>query len=58
MSTYKRDDILRDLKQCVMEVTFEKVNGQKRIMRCTLDPRYMPATLSKEQSKQIGRAHV
>ena len=43
MSAYKRDDLLKDLKQHVAEVTFTKVNGEKRVMRCTLDQRYMPA---------------
>lgn len=43
MNMYKREDLLKDLKQHVIEVTFTKVNGDKRVMRCTLDPRYMPA---------------
>jgi len=45
MGMYKRDDILKDLKQSVIEVTFTKVNGQKRVMRCSLDPRYVKAPM-------------
>ena len=40
--TYERDAIIRDLRQNVIEVTFIKVNGEQRIMRCTLDPQYLP----------------
>lgn len=43
MNLYKREDLLKDLKQHVAEVTFTKVNGEQRVMRCTLDTRYMPA---------------
>jgi len=39
---YNRDDIIKDLKQTVSEVTFIKVDGQKRVMRCSLDPRFLP----------------
>jgi WYL_2, Sm-like SH3 beta-barrel fold len=45
MGMYKRDDILKDLKQSVIEVTFTKVNGQKRVLRCSLDPRYVKAPM-------------
>ena len=40
--TYERDAVIRDLRQNVIEVTFIKVNGEQRIMRCTLDPQYLP----------------
>jgi hypothetical protein len=42
MPSYERDALLKDLKQSVIEVTFTKVNGDKRIMRCTLDQRHIP----------------
>ena len=35
---YERDDLLRSLRSTVMKITFTKVNGQERIMRCTLIP--------------------
>ena len=33
---YNRDTLLTELRENVMEVAFDKVNGQPRIMRCTL----------------------
>lgn len=42
MVAYKRDDILNDLKSNVLEVVFQKVNGDQRVMRCTLDPIFLP----------------
>lgn len=39
---YERNNLLNDLKDHVMEVTFVKVNGDRRIMRCTLDQRVIP----------------
>jgi hypothetical protein len=42
MPTYKRDDLLKDLKSNIVEVTFTKVTGEGRVMRCTLDPKYLP----------------
>jgi hypothetical protein len=40
--TYERDAVIRDLRQNVIEVTFIKINGEQRVMRCTLDPQYLP----------------
>jgi len=56
MGMYKRDDILKDLKQSVIEVTFTKVNGQKRVLRCSLDPRYLPA-IKPEQLSHLDEEH-
>ena len=52
MANYKREDIIKDLKQSVSEVTFTKVNGENRIMRCTLDLRYLPP-ITKEQLQHL-----
>ena len=43
MGVYNRDSLLKDIKQSIIEVTFIKVNGERRIMRCTLNPRYITA---------------
>lgn len=56
MSMYKRDDLLKDLRQHVAEVTFTKVNGERRVMRCTLDSRYMPAYDEKYLEEQHKKA--
>ena len=42
MMKYDRDKIIADLKDHVMEVAFNKVNGERRLMRCTLDSRVIP----------------
>jgi len=39
---YDRDTLLRELRDFVIEVSFEKVNGQNRLMRCTLRPDMLP----------------
>lgn len=31
------------LNEGIMVVTFTKVNGEQRVMRCTKDPRFIPA---------------
>ena len=52
MANYNRENIIKDLKQSVSEVTFTKVNGERRIMRCTLDLRYLPP-ITKEQLEHL-----
>ena len=39
---YDRENLLRDLKENVVEVTFTKVNGDRRVMRCTLMQKLLP----------------
>lgn len=39
---YERDRLLTDLRSNVIEVHFTKVNGESRVMRCTLMPRMLP----------------
>jgi patatin-like phospholipase/acyl hydrolase len=57
MGNYQRQPIINDLKQAVCEVTFTKVNGERRVMRCTLDPRYMPQ-ITKEQISHLDEQHA
>lgn len=49
---YNRDDILKDLRHTVLEVTFTKVNGENRVMRCTLDPVRMPQSYLEEVNQE------
>jgi len=49
---YKRDEILKDLHTHIIEVTFTKVNGQQRVMRCTLDPQYLPSNYDKNYMEE------
>ena len=57
MSNYDRQNVINDLKQTVCEVTFIKVNGERRIMRCTLDPRYLPP-ITYEQVNHLEEQHA
>ena len=46
----ERDELERKLKSSIMEVTFNKINGDKRIMTCTLHPSHsLPATKKKKK---------
>jgi hypothetical protein len=53
---YTRENLLKDLKQSVVEVTFIKVNGDRRIMRCSLDPRFLPP-ITGQQLSHIDEQH-
>lgn len=46
---YERDTLLRDLRSNIIEVHFEKVNGERRVMRCTLIPKYLPQLYNESQ---------
>jgi hypothetical protein len=45
---YQRDTILKDLREYVIEVHFNKVNGEERVMRCTLRPDMLPPQYKEE----------
>ena len=47
-----RDDILKDLRNYVIEVHFNKVNGEQRVMRCTLRPDLLPAKYVEDINEQ------
>ena len=49
---YIRDDVLKDLRNYIVEVTFRKVDGSQRVMRCTIQPDYMPPSYLQEQEKE------
>lgn len=49
---YKRDELLSDLKENIVEVQFTKVNGQSRTMRCTLMPKYLPVSYTTNLQEQ------
>jgi hypothetical protein len=52
---YDRDTLLNDLRRNVIEVTFTKVDGTERIMRCTLDPKYMPPKMEPENVQEAHK---
>lgn len=49
---FDRNEVLRDLRQFVAEVTFTKVNGQQRVMRCTLRPDLLPEKYVTEEAAE------
>lgn len=48
----ERKDLELLLKENVMEVTFNKVNGDKRVMECTLMPEALPPAKKDEAITQ------
>jgi len=51
---FKRDELLDDLRKYVIEVTFTKVNGENRALRCTLRPELLPATYMNELAEETA----
>jgi len=49
---FDRDTILKDLREYVIEVTFTKVNGEGRVMRCTLRPDLLPPGYSQDITEE------
>lgn len=49
---YERDRLLKDLRENVIEVHFTKVNGDTRVMRCTLMKHLLPESYQKDLSEQ------
>jgi WYL_2, Sm-like SH3 beta-barrel fold len=39
---YQRDTLLKDIRENVVEVHFIKVDGEQRVIRCTLQPELLP----------------
>lgn len=39
---YSRNELLEDLKNAIVEIHFTKVDGSKRVMKCTLWSHYLP----------------
>jgi hypothetical protein len=49
---FNRDTILKDLREYVIEITFTKVNGEQRNMRCTLRPDLLPPNYVNEITEE------
>lgn len=49
---FERDQILRDLREYVLEVQFDKVDGTNRVMRCTLRPDLLPPSYVNEINEE------
>jgi hypothetical protein len=42
MTIFTRDGLIDMLRHNIVSVTFTKVNGEERVMRCTLQTDYIP----------------
>ena len=40
----KRETLIKNLQKNVMQITFDKVSGEERVMHCTLHETFIPAT--------------
>ena len=49
---YNRDTILKDLRENVVEISFNKVNGENRVMRCTLMAAHLPKSYNENVQEQ------
>ena len=47
----KRDTLIKNLQQKVMRVTFTKVNGEERVMDCTLQEYLLPETVDSNRKQ-------
>lgn len=54
---FDRDTILKDLRKYVIEVTFTKVNGENRVMRCTLRPELLPTRYVEKDLDEETKFH-
>ena len=48
----ERDELEQKLKTQIMEVSFTKINGDKRVMQCTLSPIVLPPATKKDPITQ------
>lgn len=46
------------LKSNIVEVTFTKVNGEKRKMNCTLQPSFLPETVVTEETRKASDTSI
>lgn len=47
---YTKEQVVELLKDNIVTVTFTKVNGEERVMNCTLLSEYVPNTIGVEKS--------
>jgi hypothetical protein len=51
--SYDRNTLLSDLRVNVVEVSFDKVNEQPRIMRCTLMREFLPESYQEQPDEKF-----
>ena len=52
-----REDYIRELKNGICSIVFEKVNGEQRQMNCTLSANHLPVSVDKgyEDAETVSR---
>lgn len=62
MGEHTYETLTSQLQSAVYEVTFNKVNGEKRVMPCTLVSDYLPAAdvdkISATEGKEVNKTVV
>ena len=55
METLEKDSIIETLHETICKVTFTKVNGEERIMYCTLNESMIPKTEDATEAKRTKK---
>ena len=50
-----QEEIINTLRQGIYEVTFNKVNGEQRVMPCTLKEDLLPAAIQKDVVSETAK---
>lgn len=62
MMNYTREGLIADLRQHPCEIQFTKVNGEKRVMKCTLMSEFLPPhdpkALEEAHQKEENKEHI
>ena len=55
MKVSERDVLIKNLKRRTMRITFTKVNGEERVMDCTLQEHMLPPTKqsNRKQNEEV-----
>jgi len=53
-----KESMVESLHKGVCKVTFEKIDGSKRVMNCTLNNNYLPETLNESENKKEPNSNV
>lgn len=54
---YNRESVLNGLRDWVAEITFTKLNGEQRVMRCTLRADLIPKSLVEDNIESERKFH-
>ena len=53
LKRYDRNEMIKELKENVAEVTFYKVDGELRVMRCTLMTKFLPKVYNEQHMDEM-----